>query len=65
MNETKISKYKEQVDSYQTIKKVGTNIPDQPAIPSMPTLVTIKSCKYLLPCGLCEKSDKVCNQYPL
>ena len=65
MNETKISKYKEQVDSYQSIKKVGTSIPEQPTVPQMPTLITVKGCKFLLPCGLCEKTDKICSQYPL
>ena len=27
------------------------------------TLVQIKTCKYLLPCGKCDKTDLMCSQY--
>lgn len=23
----------------------------------------IKSCKYLLPCGICDKNNEMCSQY--
>ena len=26
-------------------------------------LITIKVCKYLLPCGKCDKTDQMCSQY--
>ena len=26
-------------------------------------LTTIMSCKYLLPCGKCDKTDEMCSQY--
>ena len=25
--------------------------------------ITIKNCKYLLPCGKCDKTDLLCSQY--
>ena len=25
--------------------------------------ITIKACKYLLPCGKCDKTDKMCSQW--
>lgn len=48
------------------------NIPKQPTIPPMPQekddeskklIKEIKSCPYLLPCGLCDKNGQVCRQY--
>lgn len=27
------------------------------------TPMTIKSCSYLLPCGICDKTDQMCSQY--
>lgn len=42
----------------------GTNVPLQPSIPPMPIqLTTIMSCKYLLPCGRCDKTNEMCTQY--
>lgn len=26
-------------------------------------LISIKDCKYLLPCGKCDKTDLLCSQY--
>ena len=43
-----------------------TDIPKQPSIPPMPPhiqLQSIQKCKYLLPCGICDKSGKMCSQY--
>lgn len=41
-------------------------IPEQPHVPPMPSKVQvqhIQKCKYLLPCGICDKSGKICSQY--
>lgn len=27
------------------------------------TPITIKSCSYLLPCGICDKTNQMCSQY--
>ena len=27
------------------------------------TPVMIESCSYLLPCGICDKTDQMCSQY--
>lgn len=45
------------------------NIPKQPHIPTMPEIIPIKKCKYLLPCGMCDyliqinSKNKMCSQY--
>ena len=49
------------------------DIPKQPTVPELPlkreekvfkdTIFPIKDCKYLLPCGKCDKTDQICSQY--
>ena len=49
-------------DAYKPKEK----IPEQPSIPPMPVAAQptyIEKCKYLLPCGICDKSGEICNQY--
>lgn len=41
-------------------------IPEQPHVPPMPIIAQpqfIQKCKYLLPCGICDRSGKMCSQY--
>lgn len=40
--------------------------PQQPSIPPMPSIAQpqyIQKCKYLLPCGICDRTNQICNQY--
>lgn len=37
--------------------------PEQPSIPPMPVVAQaerIQVCKYLLPCGICDRNGKTC-----
>lgn len=41
--------------------------PQQPSVPPMPSIAQppryVPKCKYLLPCGICDKTNEICNQY--
>lgn len=40
--------------------------PQQLSVPPMPSIAQpqcIQKCKYLLPCGICDKTNEICSQY--
>lgn len=40
--------------------------PEQPSVPPIPVVAQterIQVCKYLLPCGICDRNGKTCNKY--
>lgn len=40
--------------------------PQQPSVPPMPSIAQVQHtprCKYLLPCGICDKTNEICSQY--
>lgn len=51
-----------------TIRKINAyshpihiEVPTQPTIPPMPQKIITSKCKFLLPCGMCEKFDRRCD----
>lgn len=37
--------------------------PQQPSVPPMPPPRYVPKCKYLLPCGICDKTNEICSKY--